>query len=264
MFPYIGAKHYLHKFLLNILPDDYEKKTYVEVFGGSAKFLFYKKPSKIEVLNDKDDYIVNLYRVLFYNYKEFKNYFLHLSLCSRTEFDRIKEKLRNNDFNDAIEKAYCYLYYLSYSFSTSLKNFDSSFEALKKKKILSILKIIYKAKKRLNNVIIENLDFRELIDKYDSKDTIFYCDPPYYGLNLYRLSFSEKDHLDLYTKLKNIKGKFILSYNEADEILNLYKDFNIEKIAYESKSLRKGTQYNELIIYNYKKHKSNLELFDIC
>ncbi len=34
-------------------------------------------------------------------------------------------------------------------------------------------------KDRLNDVIIENKDWKNIVKKYDSKDTFFYLDPPY-------------------------------------------------------------------------------------
>lgn len=41
-----------------------EHHTYCEVFGGSGAVLLAKEPSKVEVFNDVDDSLVNLFRVL--------------------------------------------------------------------------------------------------------------------------------------------------------------------------------------------------------
>jgi len=57
----IGGKAYLTRFLLEHIP---EHTTYVEPFSGGAKLLFSKEPSPIEILNDVDDNLVNLYRCI--------------------------------------------------------------------------------------------------------------------------------------------------------------------------------------------------------
>lgn len=58
---YFGGKGNLVKKLLKFIPRHY---TYVEVFGGGASLLFAKEPSKVEVYNDIDGEVVNLFRVL--------------------------------------------------------------------------------------------------------------------------------------------------------------------------------------------------------
>ena len=40
-------------------------------------------------------------------------------------------------------------------------------------------RLIIQASKRLREVVIENLDFEQLILRNDRKDTFIYCDPPY-------------------------------------------------------------------------------------
>lgn len=62
--------------------------------------------------------------------------------------------------------------------------------------------------KRLRNVCLENLDYRECIKRYDSKETLFYIDPPYYGSEHYydRGNFTHDDHHTLAGLLHKIKG----------------------------------------------------------
>jgi len=67
-FKYLGGKHFLLKELLKRIPPH---DVYVEVFGGSADLLFHKPPSKIEVYNDIDGDLVNLFEVVRNNFDEF-------------------------------------------------------------------------------------------------------------------------------------------------------------------------------------------------
>ncbi len=56
------------------------------------------------------------------------------------------------------------------------------------------------------------LDFEDVMNKWDSEKTFFYCDPPYYGAeHYYAKSFGKEDHLRLLNRLKQVKGKWILS-----------------------------------------------------
>ncbi len=93
-----------------------------------------------------------------------------------------------------------------------------------------------------------------MIEKYDREETLFFADPPYFQTSGYGNEFGEKEHILLRDKLKQLKGKFILTINDHDFIRELYKDFNIEevKVNYSvSRSLSARGEYAELIIKNY-------------
>jgi DNA adenine methylase len=109
---------------------------------------------------------------------------------------------------------------------------------------------------------VENMDFEEVIKKYDSPTTYFYADPPYYIVgegNYYsNHDFGRKDHERLADCLKNIQGKFSLSYYDFDL---LHEWFPEDKYRWERKEFakaaaaKKGTKQNmgvELLIMNYK------------
>ena len=79
---------------------------------------------------------------------------------------------------------------------------------------------------------------------------MFYCDPPYHkSEKYYDAEFTSSDHERLKACLSNIKGRFVLSYNDDDFIRNLYKDFKITEVERQN-NLSRGS-YKELIITNY-------------
>lgn len=64
--------------------------------------------------------------------------------------------------------------------------------------------------------------------------------------------FNEEQHIKLRDILKNIKGKFVLSYNDDEFIRELYKDFKIEGIERQNNlSLSSGSRFKEVVITNY-------------
>ena len=111
--------------------------------------------------------------------------------------------------------------------------------------------------------ICENMDYSELIEKYDSPTTYFYCDPPYWETeNYYSLhDFDREDHENLVNILKNIKGKFSLSYYDFDllgEWLPEDEYIWIRKEFVKAASARKDGKQNkgeELLIMNYELEK---------
>ena len=109
---------------------------------------------------------------------------------------------------------------------------------------------IWQASRRLADTVIENKDFEALIRQYDRDSAFFYCDPPYRtAQKYYDVPFSDSDHERLKNSLSNIKGRFILSYNDDEYIRELYKDYNITAVERQN-NLSSGL-YKELIITNY-------------
>lgn len=98
-------------------------------------------------------------------------------------------------------------------------------------KWLPFLKRLSLVNARLKRVQIECLDFEKVIEKYDSKTTLFYLDPPYVGVehyyNVTGVNFNLDDHKRLASILKNIDGMFVLSYYEHELIRKLYKKYKI-------------------------------------
>ena len=101
-----------------------------------------------------------------------------------------------------------------------------------------------------SSVVIEHKDFENLIKVYDRPKALFYCDPPYHSTEkYYDVQFTEADHIRLRDTLKNIKGKFLLSYNDDEFIRELYNGFKID--AVERQNNISGGRFKELIITNY-------------
>ncbi len=255
----IGGKTKLADRLISKFP---EHKTYVEGFVGGGSIFFKKPPSEIEVINDKDVDVMNIYRdvkkVESLSDKEFQP--------NRKKFDRLRKQttFRNNK-----ERLYRNLYLSLVSFRGDRQNYIG--ENLESDKRYKNVGVKFKDQKQYdqfrdrlkdNNVSIHSQDYQKIIKKYDAPDTFFYLDPPYSRAE------SNKDYKEVGVRIEDIcrfltgiKGKFMMSYDAELDVKKICPKFNIYKIKtkYESTQKDKGAyEVDEYIITNYKIPKNNL------
>ncbi|WP_367178440.1 DNA adenine methylase [uncultured Ruminococcus sp.] len=108
----------------------------------------------------------------------------------------------------------------------------------------------------------------------ESLVSFFYCDPPYFATESYYkdVGFTAKDNIRLRDALLDIKGKFLVSYNDCPEIREIWDkpNIHIEEISRLNNLVQRydaGCQYGELLISNYDtseraKAIKQLSLFD--
>lgn len=79
---------------------------------------------------------------------------------------------------------------------------------------------------RLQNVQLECADALYIINSRDTKETFFYCDPPYYNADMGHYDgYSKDDFENLLKSLSKIKGKFLLSSYPSDILKAYAKEF---------------------------------------
>ena len=240
---WIGGKKLLRKKILEQFPEDYNR--YVEVFGGAAWVMFGKEPDKMEVYNDVNSNLVNLYRCVKYHPEALQKELDGVFMSRELFFDAIQQSRGLTD----IQRAARFFVTIKESYGTGLDSFG-----VRPKNMQKAVEFLSVASERLKNVVVENLDFQHLIKTYDRPDTLFYLDPPYYEAEKYYLDrFQPEDHKRLKETLDNIKGKALLSYNDCENIRELYKDYNIMQVDRADNLATKngGRKYKELIIKNY-------------
>ncbi len=248
---WVGGKKLLRNKIISHFPSDIEM--YVEVFGGAGWVLLGKeKHAKYEVYNDFNSDVVNLFRCIKYHKDELKKQ-LEFTLPAREEFVSYEQYLKIERLTD-IQKAALFFKLIKFSFGSKGNHFATRGRSIEKT-LLSFDDIA----QRFDGVVIENKDFGELIKRYDKKETLFYLDPPYYGAERYynkqKVYFTNEDHIRLKRHLDDIKGKFVLSYNNCEYIKKLYKDYYITEVSRNTQLPSKGEkrgEYKELIIKNYK------------
>ena len=250
---WVGGKRQLRETVSLLIPSNIS--SYIEPFGGGGWVLFYyHRWADLEVYNDLDNRLVNLFRVVKYHPCELAREMCYL-FHSREQFLSLIQNPGETD----IQKAARFMFVLSRSFGGRGKHFGVSYEG-SIKSAGGLIERVDKISKRLDKVIIENLSAMDLIPQYDTENAFFYCDPPYSsGAGYEVVSAAKFEHERLRDTLKNIKGRFLLSYDDAPKIRELYKDFNIietERINGINRKDIKNNIYKELLICNY--HVENI------
>lgn len=225
---WMGGKSLLAKRIIERIPSHH---CYVEPFAGAAWVLFKKAESKVEVINDINKDVVTLYRCLQWHLEEFIRYFKWV-LIARDEFERLKRA--NPDTLTDIQRAarFYYLQQSCFGGRISSPSFGYGLTRGPKLNLLRIEEQLSAAHLRLSRVYVECLPYSDIISRYDSTETFFYLDPPYWNCENYygKGIFSREDFSQLATQLRDIKGKFILSLNDTTGVREVFKDFDIETV----------------------------------
>lgn len=243
----MGGKSKLRKTIISMIP---QHKCYVEPFFGAGWVYFGKDKSKVEVINDVDGELTNLFKMIKYHAEELRRLMVY-EICSRDKFAQYINL--NTDSLTEIQRAIRFIYLLSQSFASRGNNFGYGTTSRPNPQIFDTDDLL-KLKERLRNTYIENLSFEEIFKRYDRPHSFFFCDPPYYKTAGYKDKFTEGDHIKLRDILSNIKGKFLLTINDDERIREWYQDFNIveTEVSYSvSKDVKGRREFKELIITNY-------------
>ena len=246
---WIGGKKSSRDIIIPRFPLYYEK--YIEVFGGGGWILFAKPPGNdFEVFNDFNSNISNLYTCVRDHSAELIER-LRFVLNSREDFDRIKHIISEKAEIGDVQRAAEFYQLIRYSYASGCDSFGG-----KPHSMWSNFPLIEQASRRLQRVIIENRDFEKLIASQDSEVSFFYCDPPYYATESYyeNVGFTKADHERLRNALAGISGKFLVSYNDCEEIRSLYNGcrmYAYERLNNMRQKYDGGSMFGELLIANY-------------
>ena len=243
---WIGGKKLLKKKIIEQFPESFDR--YIEVFGGAGWVLFEKeKHADMEVFNDINGDLINLYRCVKYHPEALQKE-LEWTMASREQFFDCVAGSNNQGMTD-IQRAAAFFCRIKLSFGTNLRSFG-----VRPKDMQKAAEYLQEVSKRLRRVVIENADFEKLLKTYDKEQALFYLDPPYYKAEKYYSDrFQPEDHVRLKNALSNIRGMFLLSYNDCPEIRELYKGYTITEVDRQDNLVMKTDprRYRELIIRNY-------------
>jgi len=247
--PWIGGKRRLAKHILPLFP---AHTCYVEPFCGAAALYFLKTPSKIEVINDINGELVNLYRVVKHHLEEFVRQF-KWALVSRQIYKWLQDTPEETLTDIQRAARFYYLQKQAFGGKVADHTFGISTTSAPRLNLLRIEEELSMAHLRLSRTLIEHLDWHQCIERYDRPHTLFYCDPPYWGTEGYGVEFGLENYDHMAELARNIKGKMIISVNDIPEMRQAFNDLNIQTvdISYNLKVTGKATQRKELVICNF-------------
>jgi DNA adenine methylase len=256
-FGWYGGKYSHLDWLLPLLPNS---RHFCEPFGGSAAVLLNREPSPVETYNDLDGEVVNFFRVL-RDKKEDLIEAIGLTPFSREEFFLALEPQQGNITQ--LERARRF-YVRARQVRTGLAQTASEGRwahclltsragmAGAVSRWLGAVEDLPFIVLRLLRVQIENDDAINAIQRYDSAETLFYCDPPYPhetrgDSKAYAYEMTDEHHEQLADVLKKVKGKVALSSYKGVLTDSLYRDWNYiegpEKIIHSVKQIRVEVLY---------------------
>ena len=247
--PWIGGKRRLARHILPLFGDH---RCYCEPFCGGAALFFMKEPSPVEVLNDLNGEVVNLYRVVQHHLDEFVRQF-RWSLASRKIYGWLRNS--NPDPLTDIQRAarFFYLQKLAFGGKVQGRTFGTAATSPPRLNLLRIEEDLSQAHLRLIRVCLESLTWQQCMFKYDRPQTLFYLDPPYWQTEGYGIDFGMEQYEELAKTIAGLQGRAILSINDHPDMRRVFKDFSRDKvgITYTVGGGKKSASRQELIIKSW-------------
>ncbi|HEJ9638217.1 MULTISPECIES: DNA adenine methylase [Morganellaceae] len=127
---------------------------------------------------------------------------------------------------------------------------------------VNLLKKILKISEFRKRIKVSNIDAADFLLGLKSKlndNDLIYLDPPYYikGQGLYRNFYNHDDHVNIMNILSDSNFKWVVSYDNNDEIKKMYQKFHQKEytLNYSANAKLKG---KEVIIYS-----NNLTCLDL-
>jgi len=250
-FGYVGNKRSSAKHILPMLP---YRKRYIEVFGGSGVILLNRRPSEIDVYNDRFGGVVCFYRCL-------KDPIKYAAMCewlkvcvnAKEEYAWCRETWR--DCTDDVERACRWYYSMHYSFGSKGGNWGRTVGTSPTSAPSNKFPLFETAHQRLRSVQIENASWRKILTDYDSDESVFYLDPPYVATDSggYKYSMSPDDHREMLDFIQDMEG-FVALSGFTNSLYDGY-DWD-DRITWEVTCPLTGNANNE---GNNKAHMAGLE-----
>ena len=244
-FSYFGSKNRISSKIIQFFPPH---NAWVEAFCGSAAITFAKPPSRIEIINDIDDYIVNFFEQLRNNRDAlleaiFLTPYAHAEFMASQANDQGITKLEKARWfvikammtiNGAYGKTSAGF---SYSQSYSRNNVEA-----RANRWNNLPERLLPIAERLKNVRVENKDARELLRMFiDRPATLVYLDPPYLAKRSHEYNHDENNeefHIELLKLCNSAKCMIVLSGYKSE----LYDKFLSPKKGWEMSCLETSTR----------------------
>ena len=269
---WVGGKHKVAKQLISMMPPH---EVYCEVFFGGGAIFFKKPKSEANYINDLNSNLTNMYTVMRDEGNEFWKY-AHYFLYARDIFELAHQKYGTDEWKHLkpVQRAVIFFYMIRVAFNNNVN--AGYFSKDQKYSIWDEYHKVIKIGEKLQNVCIENVDYRKFVkgrlseNANKNKKIFFYMDPPYVvaeKADYYEYLFSNSEHSDLARLCDDInKGGnyFMLSYEDIPLLRDIYRNYEINEIEFKysmaTGSSKEAKLGKEIIVTNFKIANEQLDI----
>lgn len=249
---YPGSKWSLADWIISFFPNHH---SYLEPFFGSGAVLFNKPRSNIETINDLDGDVVNLFECIRSDPERLASK-IYMTPYAREVYEKAFQEHPEEPFEKALN--FYIRLNMGHGFRTNGEKVGWKNDVHGRERSYAsqdwcnLPGKIIQAAERLRGVQIDNRPAAELIPRFNSKNVLIYCDPPYmletrHGKQ-YRYEMNEEEHKELLELLLMHKGSVIISGYDTELYNTMLADWNrYETTAYSQACSKK----REVIWMNY-------------
>lgn len=246
---YVGGKRVLAKQLVPMIAG-IPHAAYCEPFVGMGG-VFFRRMSrpKAEAINDRSRDVATFFRVLQRHYQAFLD-MLKWQVASRAEFERLTatDPVTLTDLERAAR--FLFLQRMSFGGKVNGRTFGVGYREPASIDITRLVPLLEAAHERLGGVYIECLPWQDFIVRWDRPDTLFFLDPPYWGVEHYygRGQFERAEFEQLSEQLAQLKGPFIMTLNDVPDVRRLFKWAKVQPVRLSYSTGKNRTEGREVII----------------
>ncbi len=235
-------------------------RIYVEPFGGGASVLLNKAEVEVEVYNDLDKRVYHLFSML----RSKRNCHALIRQLRLTPYHEYEYELAWQGIysEDPIERARQIFVQLRMAFgglgSRGQKpGFGFGKTSSKSRGHVSCIEQLVHVVERLRRVTVMCRCGIDVIQRFDDRDALHYCDPPYVSSTRsqgagYVHEMSDETHRKLAMTLHRAKGEVILSGYRSELYDELYSDWRqVTRCQALSCSRQKGSRRTEVLWMNF-------------
>jgi len=246
--PWLGGKRRLADTLLSRFP---QHTCYVEVFAGGAALFFMRPPAQVEVINDVNNELVNLYRVVSNHLEEFVRQF-KWALSSREVFKWLQDTPPETLTDVQRAARFYYLQHQCFGGKIEGQTWGTATTA-PPVNLLRIEEQLSAAHLRLASTYVERMHWRKCMERYDRAHSFFYLDPPYWETEGYGVDFPFSEYQAMADAMRSIKGKALISINDHPSIRECFAGFHMESldISYTVGGGARAADRKELVIWSW-------------
>lgn len=262
-----GGKRHLLQEITSRLPQDIHRYHYIEPFIGGGALLFYLQPAWA-IINDLNRELINTYIVIRDHVEALiEDLKTHENNAEYFHQIRKMDRLRNFDSINPVERASRLIYLNKTCFNGLYRvnksgHFNTSYGQYKNPMIVNppLLREISLFFNR-HHISMRSEDFSVVLTEA-TDNSFVYLDPPYHPLSptsnftcYVNNGWTERQQVRLQQACKRLHqtgAKFILSNSATPFILELYKDYQIDRVQAPRSIHPKSTRMvDELLIRNY-------------